>query len=525
MALYGGGAGNIYTYVKVSLEQNGVGADSNRIQNTINGVLPQEIKFEKITTDSDGVDHYYLFDDHPEHIRKCDLLDSDDPNYPNRLLSHHIALPPGKYLAFSYHHVNSDLYNIPIYFDGVFYNTGGRTGDVKITKLALCSGSWDAMDEAWDNYYTGNTLSYPETYIDSDPLWLSSITGLKQISDDTDEKGVVHMMMEFEVTGGVVNFATAAYKNRTNAQNYFGAHGGGTTSVYEDLQTILKGKGMTAQTIPAQELNYCIDDSVSGYLPVLINNDAYTNKEQKYFTTQANIINDNIRASEPISSIIPLEYEGIGVTRDHNMVETGYLEEKTWTFDGTHTAAVANIEIPEDLQQYFGGKEWFTSNEDIKPWLNGIMEIENDWTKVEIFQFLGGNQIGDQSIPAIVNVPQPYQLTYQFTVNITNSGQQPHDFSYILQGHRIYVNCRPIGVTRREQTPISLDELVLGNGTNEDYSTEVIRYTLQPGETVTYEFKITMLAGSNPTVNHAFVIDATEEQKEASLSSSGLNTK
>ena len=48
---------------------------------------------------------------------------------------------------------------------------------------------------------------------------------------------------------------------------------------------------------------------------------------------------------------------------------------------------------------------------------------------------------------------------------------------------------------------------------------------LQPGETVTYDFKITMLAGSNPTVNHAFVIDATEEQKEASLSSSGLNTK
>ena len=379
VALYGGGTGNIYTYVKVSLEQNGVGADSNRIQNTINGVLPQEIKFEKITTDSDGVDHYYLFDDHPEHIRKCDLLDSDDPNYPKRLLSHHIALPPGKYLAFSYHHVNSDLFGTPIYFDGVFYNTGGRSGNVTITKLTLSSGSWDIRRDPWQNYIEGNNVLSRENFsvTGTNPFWLSSITGLKQISNELTD-GVVHMMMEFEVTGGSVNFATAAYKNAVTAKNYFLNHQEETESVYENLNTILKGKGATAQIISAQEINYIIDgsDFVRGYLPVIINNDAYANKEQKVFTTQAHILNDNIRAAEPGSSIVPLEYEGIGVTRDQSsLLETGYLEEKTWTFDGTHTASVANIEIPENLQQYFGGKEWFTSNEDIKPWLNRSVSI------------------------------------------------------------------------------------------------------------------------------------------------------
>ena len=63
----------------------------------------------------------------------------------------------------------------------------------------------------------------------------------------------------------------------------------------------------------------------------------------------------------------------------------------------------------------------------------------------------------------------------------------------------------------------SFGDYITGNGTNQNYSQEIIGHWMAPGATTTFHIKVTMLTGSNPVIHHAFFIDATENQKTAPL--------
>ena len=229
------------------------------------------------------------------------------------------------------------------------------------------------------------------------------------------------------------------------------------------------------------------------------------------FTTHANPMNDNCRASTPISAMIPLVYEGLGVTRDpSSYIETGYVQDKTsWLFNGLRTSNVAAATIPQNLRQYFGNKTSFAANDEIsKTWLENIKTLDY-WDQVEVFQYLGGTS----DSPGIINAPIPYELTFEIPVTVHNSGSQTKVFSYIMQGHEMYVEYSIDGSGEDKY----YKGYFPGNGVNQSYSQEVFHYTVQPGETVECVIKVTMITGSNPTVHHAFAINATEAQKSAPL--------
>ena len=507
--------------VTIEVFERGIPAAKGAITKYVEGlngrVDPQEISFQ-----TPSQDEYYIFDDHPEHIRICDILDSGDPNYPPRSLMHSIALPPGKYTAFSYHHVDPSLYDTPIYFDAVFYNSGGRDGDVKINRVGFrAAGEIDNWNQrkAWEEYRDGKG-NYGTKYINDDPLWLSDLMQYEHTINYKDNYGkpnggVVHMMMEFEVVSGTVNFATVAYKNKGDytqggtAKYNFGPHGNEITSVYETLIPVSKGKAQAGSTVYAEPITFLIDDSTKSYLPVKITNDTYTKKQQKFFTTHSYLLDDNNRASTPKSSVFPLLYNGFGVTRDDQLIEDNPVPDKTeWIFDGRHTGNVASIEIPPDLRPYFGGKEEFEANDEIYPrWLKEIVAKDEWGVQIPAFQFLGG----EEDIPGIVICPVPYELTHEYSVTVKNVGNEWHNLSYVVQGQEIDVNYMVIGEQGADQNNrVSIKQ-------TEDKAQEIFGYWLKPGETIHCTIQVTMITGSNPTVHNAFVADITEEQKTADL--------
>ena len=513
-------------------------------------IAPVEVVFDHGIDENgygaDGKKHFYIYDDHPEHIRACDLLDPD-AQYPKRLLMHSYNLEPGIYTVFAYHHVNADLFGTDIYFDSVFYNNEGVGGDVKINKLGFHTGGetsdWDAAWSSWYDYQAGASKVPPgytnEQYIASDPLWLSDIVGRNNTINYYDEEGryqsgLIHLLMEFEVTGGSVNFATVAYRDKAAAKSNFGAYGNGIESVFEDLDTVVKGKGGTAQTIVAEPMDYIIDDTIqagsgNNLLPFSITNIINTNKVQNFFTTNYGPLNDNNRWTLPQSAVIPLEYEGVGVTRS-GLAESGYQPSRTWYLDATHTKFVANeTAIPTDfqpydlsyatvdLQPYFGDQTSFGPNENLQDeWISAFGDIEPEWKQSALFQYLGGVQREDGSQHwGVVNCPASFEITHEFTVNVQNQSSEAKEFSYVIQGTKTYTAYEVYDENGTLQASGDRQyEEPLGNN---NLSYEIFHYSMPPGQKTTFKIRFTMITGCNPAVNHAFFINPTEEQKNAPL--------
>lgn len=74
-------------------EQNSYSAQSSNNTVRAGEIEPQEVKFSQPMTayvDIDGevknLPHYLIFDDQPEHIRRCDLLDDGEMTEDNKAL-------------------------------------------------------------------------------------------------------------------------------------------------------------------------------------------------------------------------------------------------------------------------------------------------------------------------------------------------------------------------------------------------------------------------------------------------------
>ena len=517
---------------------------------------PAEVIFDH-RTNVDGKSHYYIFDDHPEYIRNVDLIDNLSEN-PKRALTHVKNLEPGVYTVFAYHHKDDSIpANTNLYFDAVFYaENEDQWANIRINKLGYHSGgetgNWDsALYNSWTDYLydypdsPADTHDYHgEKYINSDPLWLSTAIGRNAPVDYIDEygrnnMGIVHLMMEFEVLSGSINFCTVGYTDKNTAIQNFGSYGSNVESYYEDFaEPIAKGMGETAPTI-ATTLNYIIDDSISAKtitvpgmegtidtgneLPFVIDNVLYQKKQARILSTHGGIVNDNNQFGMPDSAMIPLKYYGYGVIRDSekNIVgyssvdEDGNPQKQLWQFDDVHLRYASDASIPEAMQQHFGNKTTFSANEEVlKEWLNNLME-KDKWTQINALQYLGGNPGGSYGV---ILSPNPYEIQYEFTINLYNAGSKPSSFCYLLQNNFTYVKYEIYEENIQGERSLLRDfyDYFKIEGTAEQPFT-ILEQTIFPEQKLTFVIRVTMIGSATPGAHHAFLINPTEKQKTTSL--------
>lgn len=530
--LISGGGSTLKTFVRV-YNSSGTGLlyTSNIFSSTIAGIMPAPVEFTQRSSIS-GKNHYYIFDDHPEFIRRCDILDptsADTTNFgfaPSALYSK--RLTSGIYTVFSYHHVGTvnepnrytkgaPFNNQNVYFDTVFHNSGNRWANVKITKLGISNLNWTELDsyKTWTDYAQG---TYIEHYVDNGQnrfSWLSDDLGRLMQINSGNSMGYVWLMMEFEVEG-TVDFCTVAYKDKTTAKQKFG-NGTNISSTYETLETI-KGSANTVQTLTAGKMEYLIDRSVVNgtKLPFVISNQFYTNRKQGFFSTNTSPFTPNNRWTTPQSSVINLQYEGAGVSRNpQNGMINGYVNNRIWYFDPMHTRFVESFNVPSvaKIGAYSNYNQFAPNEEFSQSWINSVKALGETNQKKEIFaEFDGLNANNLHTGKGISTIDPAYGITYEFDVDVYNADTKSRIFSYVLQGDKYYVSwkCYIDGVYQNEG---------YHNTTNGDNSSSVgiFDHSILSGKKATYKIYVTMMTGSSPTFHHAFYIDATADEKKVSL--------
>ena len=544
VALYGGGTGTIYTYVKVSLEQNGVGADSNRIQNTINGVLPQEIKFSNA---GNRTNEHVIFDDHPEFIRECDLLDS--AYFSPAVINHVDNLQPGNtYTLFSYHHIansysderyrkgenNTIPANQDVYFDIVFHGTGR----VAVKKIGYACGGieerpWELLNSAFPNFNSSSLdykidLSGEDKFLSDEGFFGSSL--LKINEKDNEGIGYGHVILQFEVESGSVNISTVAYKNKgsvttpgTAKANFSGT----IKSVYEDLET-LKGMADSTQVMASDILNYVIDDSVQSNLPLpfIVKNQIYPEgRKNGIFSTNSSPLTENNSYMTPLSSVPVLKYYGDGVMRNEtsgNVQTTVLLDTETpWIFDSSHSRFVKNYELTEEMK--FGpyeNKISFSANEPLSEvWMGQLATLTGN-ANTNVFNELDGLSAGNlQNGKGIVSVNPGFGHTYEINIRIQNSGTEPRRLNYYLYGGVSHVSwryavCNPtVGWSQAWTENISLvdgdnPKIDAETGTKKIFSNDLV---IPAGKCINLQLWLTIYTGSIPVIQNAIVIDPISE--------------
>lgn len=548
-------------------------------------IAPQEVVFEqpteKVVTvkDTNGKDkemllpHYLIFDDHPEHIRRCDIL--DDGSYTPRALMHVENLGPGVYTVFSYHHKSTGFLaragtvldrNQPIYFDAAFYNSPGNYGDVQVTKLGYSSNgrdggdTWENLFKAWEEYTNGalvtiNYNNYTNISIDK-TKWLRDVLWEMYPGDDSRnstrissgaEMGYSMLMMEFVVTSGSVNFATVAYKNEQQGHAVFDDWNqtGSIKSVNEPLLTV-NGVGETTTQLIGKEMEYVIDDSVGTEtrLPVSISNRLFTNRKSSFFTTHMTEMSANNRWTVPGSSVVELTYHAEGVARTSSTGAEESYGVRDWKFDGLHPADFAKAKCkygdlidenykydeawikslaePDDYLLYQEqGWDALTPREETFVGFQSVDVVHSYWDEASQ-TFVEGTEVTEGMTP----INTGYGLTYEYTVKVNNAGEQTKTFSYIFEGRDYHIDWSVNGGARQGKDIRQHEEYGFADriGYNEDGSPiyeywpeEVFCITLPAGETTTVKIWVEIMTGSNPSCQNAFVINADNSKRSEAI--------
>lgn len=373
---------------------------------------PQNIVFNQNTINADGTKNYYIFDDHPEFVRRCDIL-NDDTYTPASLIKAE-NLEPGTYTVFAYHHVaNKNVgskyttgaafeNDAIVYFDSAFYNMiphEGKTGRVTITKLGIehltAQDGWSKLLNVWTDFQG----SMSATVFDSDQV--GGVKTLSQIQEEfyninvDNNYGFVWLMMEFKVEDCTISYADIAYQEkpeqslestRNDAINKIDS----SVCSYETLETV-KGIGNASQTIDAVPMEYIIDDSVDDeMLSVIIENQLNGISKQKFFTTNISPFTTNNRYTTPKSSEISIELPYTGITRKmdgtiENTVSPNN-DKGVWIFDTEHSKQTKPVLLPEEFKVgSYSEKTELNPNEEFdKNWMKSIVNINN--SAFEAFQ-------------------------------------------------------------------------------------------------------------------------------------------
>lgn len=544
---------------------------------------PQEVIFEQPTQkavtvkDSNGNDvemvlpHYLIFDDQPEHIRRCDLL--DDGTYEPRALMHAENLGPGVYQVFSYHHKSNGFLaragtvldrNQPIYFDAAFYNSPGKYGDVQVTRLGYSSNGRDGGDtwlnlfNAWTEYTNGtpviiNYNNYTNISIDK-TKWLRDVLWEMYPGDDSRnstrissgaEMGYSMLMMEFVVTSGSVNFATVAYKNEQQGHAVFDDWNqtGSIKSVNEPLLTV-NGVGETTSQVIGKEMEYVIDDTVGTEtrLPVSISNRLFANRKSSFFTTHMTEMSANNRWTVPGSSVVELTYHAEGVARTSSTGAEESYGVRDWKFDGMHPADFAkakgkygdlidedykydeawikSLAEPDDYLLHQEGDEGtLASREETFVGFQSVDVVHSYWDEASQ-TFVERAEVTEGMTP----INTGYGLTYEYTVKVYNAGEQTKTFSYIFEGMDYHIDWSVNGGARqgkdiRQRAENGFADIIDYDENNDPiydekcWPEEVFCIELPPGET-TIKIWVEIMTGSNPSCQNAFVINADDSKRK-----------
>lgn len=506
---------------------------------------PQEVVFDRHTVDEDGTKVYNIFDDHPEHIRECDLMDGvyGEPNELNQgtALAKFETLGPGKYVVCSSHCIDNYLLtsgfkaiSSDVYYDFAFYNSTVRN-NVQITRLGYAGTH--QPDNAWDKFTDNTNYNYGR-FGDANPKWFSDILIDKKVNYDTllstGEWGSMELEMEFEVTDGTVDFITTAYHNKpSNEQFNEWKNNGQINAPYETLET-LKGKGETRPKITAN-LEYYIDDSsYTGNevrLPVGITNIFFKNRKLNFFTTNNTAFSANNRWNIVGSSTIPIEYKSYGIkNRNGDSNPNGdkvYSNENgTWYFNQDRIMEITDKNIPSYAQKgVYENRTEFSPNEKLdKDWLDSlvknpddasIIQYENDKFEERMSVFKEMCIIEAESQPGrwegIYNTNPGYGLENEIVVTIHNLGQNDRVFNYIMDGQKITGTWTAIN--KSNNNTIDKNNIKLNHNKDDAYQQEphrLFNITVPKNTTIEFHIQYTLICGGNPTVHHALALDIPE---------------
>ena len=496
---------------------------------------PQEVIFNQNATNSDGTKNHYIFDDHPEFILRCDIL--NDRDFEASSLTKAEKLEPGTYTVFAYHHVaNNTTANKytkgaafsndeQVYFDSAFFNMNsfaGKVGKVTITKLGMShmisQGSWSNLYDTWNDFQNNISMTVFEGHEENSVKMLSQLQNKLYNINYNADSGFVWLMMEFKVENCTVSYADVAYKKESNTtientRNSVINNIPNSKCSYETLETV-KGIGNASQVIEAKPMEYIIDENTKDMLlPVYVKNQLNGMSRQQFFTTNMSPFTTNNRYTTPESSeiSIALPYGGVIRNSENGAIESTVIpnnSEEKWIFDTEHSKQTVDTALPDEFKvgsysekEYIKPGEKFDNN-----WMHSIVGKDN--TAFETFQ--GKNtsidpNSTDNMTRAVVQGMNGFGVTHKYRLKITNISEVTKKFSYVLQGMCYTVNYS-INSTIPGKTPV--------NGLIEKnvpywvwLSTECFNYDISPGETAIINIETTLMTGSNPTLHNAFVID------------------
>ena len=162
------------------------------------------------------------------------------------------------------------------------------------------------------------------------------------VISDNDDMGFMYLMMEFEVTGGTVNFATMAMADSSDFDNVFDLNQAKPT--YDEATGMIKGKGEFGKVVESDVLEYYIDDTVAYDTKLTFKTDTIipnNGNVTSSFITNASPLYYLCKDRVPISSSLGLAYDA------YYSLDTGEEKYSGLFFDTYHSPKVNPYIIPE----------------------------------------------------------------------------------------------------------------------------------------------------------------------------------
>ena len=480
----------------------------------------QDVCFNQKTLDKNGNPNYYIFVDSPESLKWENMLSGTDKT---KTISCFKSLAPGTYIVFSYHHKQrpakdengnvkeADLIaclgdeNV-LYYNGVFYGYQG-VGEGKINRIGLTYAQrdgWSQFYKAEERFNSTDPSQIISKNITSDlkqgkNVWLTDINKMPDniVISDNDDMGFMYLMMEFEVTGGTVNFATMAMADSSDFDNVFDLNQAKPT--YDEATGMIKGKGEFGKVVESDVLEYYIDDTVAYDTKLTFKTDTIipnNGNVTSSFITNASPLYYLCKDRVPISSSLGLAYDA------YYSLDTGEEKYSGLFFDTYHSPKVNPYIIPEVVKvgPYAVAQKttWETNEEFNNQWFNILANTNYDSYGDALSENLKKSAKDFENFLGETNM-QGYGVTFKYNIVIHNLSDTERQFVYHAAINRRYrINCYSNG----NLLPINSNAFDSDN----HYEDDIYTIQMAPNETANIVIESTELAGASATCENWFRI-------------------